>query len=232
MKKIFLLFWIFCIAVISACEEDELKLPAVVKIEFDMNSFNLEENTKAGQQFTVDEGYIILSSLEFDGKREQGEDYFFTSLFDEPLQAAMHTGVASQDVSFDIPQGIYNMIELNLSLGNEESPALWLRGKFQLGPFVDIPVLFEYSFSEEIRVRAKNKEGNRQVILKKETPATATILLDAPFMFQLFNMGLLRNVEHFIIEGEETIIINNEKNTVIFNLLATRLDKSLQVIFE
>jgi len=232
MKKIFLLFWIFCIAVITSCEKDELKLPAEVKLGFDMNSFNLEDNVKAGQQFTVDEGYLILSGIEFDGKREQGEDYFFTSLFDEPLQAEMHSGVANQDVSFDIPQGIYSMIELSLTLGDEEGPALWLRGRFQKGPLEDVAVLFEYSFREEIRVQAKNKEGNRQVILRKDTPATATILMDAPFMFQLFNMGLLKNAEYFSIEGEETIIINNERNTVIFNLLAPRLDKSLQVIFE
>ncbi|MFO7852464.1 MAG: hypothetical protein ACQERS_04270 [Bacteroidota bacterium] len=232
MKKIFLLFWIFCIAVISACEKDELKLPAEVKLEFDMNFFNLEGNTKAGQKFTVDEAYLILSSLEFDGKREQGEDYFFTSPFDEPVRAEMHTGLTNQNISFDVPQGIYNVIELNLALGDGEGPALQLRGRFQLGPFVDVPVLFEYAFSEEIRVRAMNKEGNRQVILKKDTPATATVILDAPFMFQLINMGILKNAEHFVIEGEETIVINNEKNIDIFNILATRLDKSLQVIFE
>ena len=117
-------------------------------------------------------------------------------------------------------------------MGTESSPAIILRGRFSKGPFEDIPVVFEYPFREEIRVRAMNKEGNRQVVLTKDVQGKATILLDAPFMFQLFNMGMLINAGRFPFEGEETIIINSEKNTDIFSLLATRLDKSVQVIFE
>ncbi len=231
MKKTFLLSCIIGIALWS-CEKDDLKLPAEVKLAFDMNSFNMEETTKAAQQFSVDQAYLVLSAIEFDGKREQGEDYFFTREFDKPLQAEMHTGLANQDVSFDIPQGIYNVIEMNLAMGDGTGTALMLRGRFQKGPLEDVPVLFEYSFREEIRVRAMNKEGNRQVVLRKDIPGKATVIFDVPFMFQLCNMAMIRNAEQFTFEGKETIIINNEKNTDIFNLLATRLDKSLQVIFE
>lgn len=231
MKNAFFISCMICIALWS-CEKDELKLPAEVKLAFDMKSFNLEEDVKASQQFYVDEAYFILSDFEFDGQREEGEDYFFTRHFDEPLYAEMHTGLTNRDISFDIPQGVYSKIDLNMIAGNETTPALSLRGRFQRGPLEDVPVLFEYSFREEIRVRGMNKEGNRQVVLRKDVPGTATVLLDAPFMFQFLNMGLLRNAELYMFEGEETIIINSEKNTDIFNLVATRLDKSIQVIFE
>lgn len=232
MKKTLFLSCIICIAVSTACEKNELKLPAEVQLAFDMNTFALEENSKSGQQFSIDEAYLVLGSLEFDGEREQGEDYFFTSNFDEPLQAEMHTGNSSRTVSFDIPQGVYNRIELNLSVGTKSSHAIMLRGSFHKGPLEDVPVVFEYPFMEEIRVRAMNREGNRQVVLTKDVPGKATILLDAPFMFQLLNMGMLINAQQFSFEGEETIIINSEKNTDIFSVLATRLDKSVQVIFD
>jgi len=232
MKNTLFLSCIICIAVSSACEKNELKLPAEVQLAFDMNTFTMSENSKAGQQFSIDEAYLVLGALEFDGEREQGEDYFFTSKFDEALQAEMHTGNASRQVSFDVPQGVYRRIELSLSVGTDSSPAIMLRGKFHKGPLEDIPVVFEYPYREEIRVRAMNREGNRQVVLKKDEPGKATILLDAPFMFQLFNMGMLINAERFVNEGEETIIINSNKNTEIFSVLATRLDKSVQVIFE
>lgn len=232
MKKTLFLSCIICIAVNTACEKNELKLPAKVQLAFDMNTFSVEENSKAAQQFSIDEAYLVLGALEFDGEREQGEDYFFTSNFDEALQAEMHTGNTSRQVSFDVPQGIYSRIELSLRVGTESSPAIMLRGRFRKGPLEDTPVVFEYPFREEIRVRAMNREGNRQVVLTKDVPGKATILLDAPFMFQLFNMGMLMNADRFQFEGEETIIINSEKNTDIFSVLATRLDKSVQVIFE
>lgn len=227
-----LLSCIFCLAAVSSCEKDELKLPAHVQLAFEMDGLMIEEDTKAAKQFTVDEAYLVISALEFDGQREEGEDYFFTSTFDEVLKAEMHTGKSNREVSYDIPQGIYRLIDLNLMVGDGENPAIMLRGRFQRGPLEDVPVIFEYAFREEIRVRAVNREGQRQVVLRKDVPGKATILLDVPFMFQLFNIGLLMNAEQSVVEGRETIIINSVKNTDIFNLLATRFDKSIKVIFE
>lgn len=231
MKKIFLLFCIFFALALISCEENELKLPAHVDLEFDINILSLDEDSKSGQ-FTIDQGSIVLSSLEFDGERDQGEDYYFSRSFEKAIEAELHTGSVNEAVSFDVPQGIYNKIDLIVKLGTEEKPSLYLRGTFNKGPLEDLNVVFEYSPGEEINIRAENSKGKRQIVLKKDVPSTATLLLDAPFMFQLLNFGTLRNAEIFIYEGEETILINKEKNTEIFNLLVTRLDKSLKVIFE
>jgi hypothetical protein len=69
-------------------------------------------------------------------------------------------------------------------------------------------------------------------VLKKNNPSTATVLVDIPFMFQLINPGMIQLAETTIVNGEEIILINPETNTDIFNLLATRLEKSMRVIFE
>ena len=231
MKKGFLLFLVLCLLAFISCEENELKLPAHVDMEFDMKVVNMDNNSKTGQ-FTIEEGFMALNSFEFDGKREQGEDYYFSRSFDDIIEAELHTGLTSGKVSFDVPQGVYNKIDLIISLGSDEKPSLSLRGSFNKGPLENINVLFEYSLSEEIFIRAENKAGNRQVVLKKDQPSMATLLLDTPFMFQLMNLGTLRNAEVYMHEGQETIIISKEKNPEIFNVLVTRLDKSLKVIFE
>ncbi|MCF8222604.1 MAG: hypothetical protein K9J25_05610 [Bacteroidales bacterium] len=231
MKKLFLVSFIF-VLIFSSCEEKELKLPASVTLQFDMEDFSVEDNSKAGQGFFIDRAYFVMNTLELDGIREQGDDYFFSRAFNTPVQAEMHTGNASEEITFDIPQGVYKKIELNLSLGDNEHPSIWLEGTFERGPFDNIPVLFQYTLKEEISVRAENRNGERQIILKKDTPASATIKLNVPFMFQLLNAGQIRNAESYPVEGEDILIINKDKNTEIFNLLATRLDKSLQVVFE
>ena len=232
MKNHLFIAILACFVGLTSCEEDELTLPTEVNLAFAMEPYHAETGIKSIYGFDVNEGNITINSLEFDGRRDQGEDYFFTKHFDNVLQAELHSGNVNQEVSFDIPQGVYNRIELNLSLGTETGTAFRLQGVFQKGPFDEIPLVFEYSFTENVRIRAKNKEGNEQIVLKKDNPSTATILIDVPFMFQLVNPGMVQFAETTPIDGEDVILINIEKNTDIFNLLVTRLEKSMRVNFE
>ncbi|MEA2105949.1 MAG: hypothetical protein U9P82_04430 [Bacteroidota bacterium] len=232
MKNLLFISIFVCFVLLSSCEKDELTLPAEVNLAFSMEPYPAETGLKAGEGFEVNQGTIIIQSLEFDGRRDQGEDYFFTKHFENALQAELHNGTVNQQVSFDIPQGIYNRIEMIFSLGHEGENAICLQGRFQRGPLDEIPIVFEYSFTENVRIKAKNKEGNEQIVLKKNNPSTATVLVDVPFMFQLVNPGMIQLAETTMVNSEETILINTKKNTDIFNLLATRLEKSMRVIFE
>lgn len=239
MKKLFLLFGVTVISLFSSCEEKELKVPVKVDMGFDMEPYELSQDFKSASRFTVDEAFMVINAFEFNGVREQGESYFFTRKFDDPLQAEMHEGEDGLHVNFDIPQGVYNMIELVFDTGNDDSPAIVLKGSFQQGPLEEIPVQFEYSFNEQLSVRAEDAEGNRQVILTKDIPAKVRIVFDTPSMFRLLNMGQLMKAEIDYVDDDdddddddEIILINDKKNTEIFNLLASRLDRSLRVVFE
>ncbi len=237
MKNLFLLSGLTVLFIFSSCEEDELKVPVKVDLGFDMELYDLSENLKSGSHFTIDEAYMTINGFEFSGVREQGESYFFTRNFDDPLQAEMHKGEDGRHVSFDIPQGIYNIIELMVDAGNDDSPAIMLKGRYQQGPLKEIPVQFEYSFREQLNVKAENTEGNRQVILRKDMPAKARIVFDTPSMFRLLNLGQLMkaeigNADDDDDDSEEIIFINDKNNTDLFTLLASRLDRSLRVVFE
>lgn len=232
MKRFLYIIIVIFITSFSSCEKDELTLPAEVNFEFSMESHHSGESATSMYGFDIDEGTIVINSIEFDGRRDAGEDYYFTSQFASPLMVEMHTGNTNQTISFDIPQGVYNKIELSFSLGNQNESALLLFGKFQQGPFIEVPVRFEYAFQEQIQVRATDQHGNEQIVLKKDTPSTANVIFNTPVFFQLININMLENAVTIDIEGIQTILINNEVNIDIFNLLATQLDNSMSVIFE
>lgn len=215
----------------SSCEKDEYTKPIEVSFGFTMDSLQLDESTKSSS-FTIDKGNLVVETLEFDGRREQGDDYFFTSEFSTPLQAGLHNQIMNQNVSYDIPQGIYNRIELTLSIGDGNENALCLEGNFNRGPFDEVPVLFEYAFQEQIRINARNKEGGEQIVLSKDNPVKATVRINVPNLFQFVNMNMIKNAETVQINGQEVIRINKETNNTIFNLIATKLDNSIQVVFE
>ncbi|MBN1387940.1 MAG: hypothetical protein JW965_05800 [Bacteroidales bacterium] len=233
MKKQFFLLFIIILFALASCEEDELKLPAEVNVEFEMTPLSLDDdNAKGDPVLTVDEGYLVINTIEFDGDRDEGEDYFFSSPFEPSLQVELHNGIVSEDVTFDIPQGVYKKVEFTLMIGDEEYPALRLRGICNKPPFKDIPMLFEYPFTEEIQIGATNIDGKKEIVLTKDQPSTATIILDTPDLFKLFNFGMLQQAELVTIDDEDVLLINNETNTNIFNVLAIRLEQSMQVVFE
>lgn len=232
MKKIALLFCILAVITSTSCEEDELKVPVKVNIAFDMNTFEMEDEDKGDPVLTIDEGYLVINTIEIDGDRVEGEDYSFTSYYDPSLLVELHEELASQDVIFEFPQGIYKNIEFSLIIGDDEYPALRLRGICNKAPLENIPLLFEYPFTEKLQVEATDSEGSKVIVLTKEEASTATIILDTPNLCKLFNWGMIKQAELTAIEDEDVLLINNETNINIFNILAIRLEQSMQVVFE
>lgn len=229
MRKVFI--FIFILLAFS-CEKDDLTLPVQVDFEFTMDSFRFEGSKNTHSFFEIDKGIINIQQIEFDGRRDQGEDYYFTSGFNSLVQAQLHNKIISQNISYDIPQGIYNRINLNLFIGDGYEDALCLQGRFQKGSMNEIQVIFKYSFQEQIEIKAKNSIGNDQIVLSQDSQMKANLVLNVPYLFQLVNMNMIQNAEITINEEKEVIEINKEKNIDIFNLLATRLDNSMRVVFE
>ncbi len=231
MKRSLFFLAVFFTILFSSCEKEEYTEPVSIGFEFSMDALQMSEGAKAGS-FTIDKGTLVLQTLEFDGRRDQGDDYYFTSGFATPLMAELHTKIANQKVEYDIPQGIYNRIELNFSMGVESENAICFEGRFQRGPMDEVPVIFEYPFQEQIRVRAKNNLGSDQIVISKDNPLKAKIIMNVPNMFQFVNMSMIRNAQTTQQNGGQTIKITNTQNTEIFNLVASRLDNAIYVVFE
>jgi hypothetical protein len=233
MKRVsFLIIFTLIIFLHSSCEKDELTLPTEVSFEFSMESYQAEESNSPMNKFIINEGTLIINSIEFDGQREEGEDYYFVSQFTSPLIAEVNTGVTSQTVSFDAPQGIYNKIDISFSLGAENENSLILNGVLKHGASTEIPIRIEYTFQEKINVRGSCQEGNEQIVLTKDKKAVANVIFNTPDFFKLISYGKIKDATTQNIEGQETILINNQINDDIFNLLASRIDDSIQVVFE
>jgi len=234
MRKIISLVIFSLILVSYSCEKDELTEPTKVDLEFSMDSYTDygQNGPKSGSSFEINEGVMIIESIEFDGRRDEGEDYYFTSDFSEPLIAELHNKYTNQNVAYDIPQGIYNRIELNFSIGDGNENALCLQGQYQRGPLDDVEIRFEYAFKEQIRIRAQNNMNNEQIVLKSNSDIKANVIFDAPHLFKIVSMNMIKNAETTQEDGKNLILINNENNIDIFNVLVTRLDNSIRVIFD
>ncbi len=236
-----ILFLLVLLLLLTSCEKDEHTLPAKVNFEFELISYDYGEISKTGTvsdksqgNLEVNHGTLNIGSIEFDGRREQGKDIYFESNFSEAVFANLSTGQCSKPISFDIPQGVYKFIEINLNLLDNNGAPLMLEGTLRRGmPFEDdILIRFEYPIAERIRIKAEPKNNTGSIVIKKDVTSTFTIKVDAGVVFRFVNMNMLMNAEIFTFEEEKTIIINQEKNNDIFNLIASQVEKSFTAVFK
>ncbi len=215
-------------------------MPAEVSFYFGMTPFSAEDNLKdaavntdqSGQVYlTMDGGTLVVSTIEFEGRRQDASDVFFTADFDPPVVVDLETETMNRLVQFDIPQGIYERIELIFHLGAPGHLPLVMTGEANLPIFGQKPVRFEYQYGEPVRVVAQSSTGGN-IVLKKDVPGTATVDVNANHLFRLVNVGLLVSSELHNENGGEIILINQDMNSPIFNVIANRLSQSFEVIFE
>ena len=219
---------LFGLLVFSGCSKDEFTKPSQVVFEFKMN-----KTSSAGKFLQFQEGTFRFNALEFDGERESGGDVFFTAPFSDPIYADLESGTTSETVSFDIPQGIYQHIQVSFEIGeDDQQSAISYDGVYQSARGNDIPVRVEINFAGIIPVNAKSASGGNQIVLNKDLNNVAEITLDPVFLFQLVNSRTLESASVTNLDGVATILINENSNEVIYNRLINRLEQSTFAVFK
>lgn len=239
MKKI-LLFTLLLLFALYSCEKDPSTFPAKVKFAFrmipsgtenELKEAEVQGNPEDGNFLVIDDGTLVISSIDFEGRRQDASDVFFTADFDPPIVVDLKEETSSRPVQFDIPQGIFERIELTFHLGAAGHLPLIMTGEANLPIIGNTQVRFEYHYSEPVRVLAKNLTGN-QIVLRKDVESQATVFVNAEYLFRLVNPGLLIAAEIINEQGNEVILIAQGMNTPIFNVIANRLSQSFEMIFE
>ena len=244
----FIIFWslvAILVGVFSSCSKDELTLPSKVYFHFGMSPHSDTENDEVFKNgygtasqpgpisFTIDKGRLVLAAIEFDGKREQGQDVYFMTDFPAPLVAKLHEEGTQANVDFDIPQGIYKKIDisLHLGIGPDEIP-LKLEGIFNRPGIGPVIIRFEYAFDDIITIRSTGNGANQDITLRKDQPSTAVVQLDAGSLFRLVNPAVFMNADIIVENGQNILQISNNHNRNIFNQISARMNNAFTVVFE
>ena len=224
---------------LTACKKDELTLPAKVFLDFELISYEDENTLKSGPpvdlpfgSITINKGTLAIGSIEFEGRRDEGRDVFFVSDLQQNLIVDLETGKGKQELSFDIPQGVYNRMEFILELGEDDGISLVLEGVLRRGQAYELPIRFEYNIRDRIKIRAESGGETNKIVLRKDTPSRARIVVDAEEVFQFVKLPALQNATIYFHGGEDVLIISPDKNINIFNSMAIRIEKSFRVIID
>jgi len=219
--------YILSIICLCGCSKDELTKPTAVEFEFQMNT-----EINDGKFLQFEQGTLEFNSITFDGTREAGDDVFFIANYDSGVHVELETKTSSEKIDFDIPQGVYNRIQVGITRESMMSnPGITFKGIYKSAKKKDLPVIIEFDFEEGIEIDATSDNGSNTIVLNKDLGSTAEVTIDPVFMFQLVNSRSLESAKITEIDGEEIIIISKDLNTKIFNKLIDRLEKSTAVVF-
>jgi hypothetical protein len=255
MIRILLLFGLVAVILVgiqSCTTEDELLEPTTVDLKIKMiNPKPFKDLPPQANKKTIEfeGGTLRIASIKFNGDRENNDNYYFSKDFDQVVVADLANNSLNQQVTFDIPRGVYNPVKITLETsGTESIPGLKLRGKFKNkgnGPpdFVhggkkEIPVefdFFNYNREEiELTLNTEAGVGEEQIVFDGDNWNTLEIRINLAHLFRKFNPGLLERAE---IQGQgenQRIVVSrsqNNKEEIYFNLV-NRVDKSIKAVIK
>ncbi|MBN4066177.1 hypothetical protein JYT51_02485, partial [Candidatus Amoebophilus asiaticus] len=194
--------------------------------------FNFELEEESGGYLSFDGGHIYIDQITFSGQRKQGKDVDFNRKFSEGEDKGIFSSLLTF-VSFDIPQGTYTNIDIEIKTktpSNESS--ILLTGTYLNNQGNRIPIRFEFNTPEIFSIKAETADGGSEIVLIESKPATASTIFDPFFWFNTVQKNQFEGASTTDIDGISTIVINNSLNLDIFNLVNDRVNKATKTVIK
>lgn len=181
-------------------------------------------------QFTS--GSMIIREIDFSGDRKKGGAVDFSNNISNGAILNFSTGGSSVPIHYDIPQGTYNKIDLTIKAFDEDpSPSLLLKGYYINDDSDTIPVIYEFHSGENFYVTGKTTNGSNQIVLVEDRPAVCQVTFDPNYWFDTVTENLLDNAGISTVNSVPTIVINESNNTIIYNLISSRIREATKAVF-
>lgn len=208
------------------CGKSEWKKPTEVTFYIDIN----RDQTMDGR-LSFSEGQVMLRSFSFDGNRIQADDVFFEREFENGLIVPFSSTNSLGNLISAIPQGTYSSVRLDFQAERSDIEINYVQGVFILNSGIQIPIIIEIEEIEFYDVLANTLGGDNEINLVAGNPSSATIILDPVFWMSNISPNLLENAQTSTEDGIETILINSDINSAIYELITEKIEKNNQVIF-
>lgn len=166
-------------------------------------------------------GIIRIDKFEFEGKRQQGNDVYFSN------EASGLTALDISSTSFlnalryDIPQGTYDEIRCRIRFKSADSnlPSVHLEGNYVNSSSQSFPVVFEAYDQVPIEINLTGTE----VVFVEETDATGRIQFNINEWFAALTSNQLDNADLTNVNSVQTILIDEQNNSDLYDIIFNRI---------
>ncbi|MFT6503177.1 MAG: hypothetical protein ACJASQ_003309 [Crocinitomicaceae bacterium] len=224
MRYKILILIVIVAGVFSAC--NKWKKPTDVDFYVDVN-----KTATLNGQLTFNGGFINIEYFDFDADREKGDDVYFTNEFVSGLSIPFDGTQQVAELDFVIPQGEYKRIDIGFRTFDDNSTVcILVEGAYEYSGGGSIPFRFEFSDSEQFKIRAENDNGGN-IVLNKDVISPAKIILDPNYWFEIVPVSYFENAVVSNISGTNTILIDKTNNDNIYDIVLDRLEETALIVF-
>lgn len=224
--KYYIIYLLLGIFLLSSCGK-KWKKPTHISTTF------LIDNTNSGL-VNISSGNITISEIDFNGTREQGtKNVSFIKPYDNGLIIPLSPSKSVSDITFDIPQGTYTEMKLNIkSKTLNNSPSLSINGSYTNTLSVTIPLVFNLDADENVEIIPKSTNGETEFTLVENRTSKMNIKLNPVYWFQTVTQIMLENADSTDIGGIMTIVISKNSNENIYNMVVNRIQDGNLATFD
>lgn len=230
MKTSFIIKIIFFALIgvaLSGCKKSELKKPADVSIQMDINrAFNSEEN------LSFNSGYIRIAEFSVEGTRQEGAPVEMSKSFPGGLLIQFNANLSISELDLEIPQGNYTDLDIEFdTFDDNDEPTIQVSGIYTNSSSQTFPVLFQFESSETFSINGESENGEAVIILDKNIPSHTLIQFDPQYWFDIVTNSMWNNADMTMVEGTLTIVISDSHNEDIYDIVADRVDEATEATF-
>lgn len=184
-------------------------------------NLEIEVTEKTHDFITVDGGTLYPIQFDFSGKREKGSDVLFSDNFSS-ISFDISSNKLSNAKIYALPQGKYTSCSSTISFAKNST----LSGQFL--NYSNEWKNFIFYFDDEINIPLQSQVPF-ELISKNASTTTVTIpIID---WFKNIPQQLLIDADYQYIDGEETVIIDKNTNSLLYALIISNIGNSETLIF-
>ncbi len=228
MKRIQL--FLLSLLILAGCAADEsadFKAPGALLFQVDINRVP----TKLGR-LEFDGGLIRISSFQLDGDRVEAEDYFFKNGYQPPLEILFDSLQIAAALQFDLPQGIYNTLQLNFEIPSANIPTLIVVGRLKKANGDWLPLMLEVDSFENFSFLARNANGGQELVFQEGNVRIGKIEFNPGHWFSGISIEQLEAAPRSLHNGDSILLINRQVNSDFYTEIDNRLDELNQLTIQ
>jgi len=225
LRRFYILIVLICFI---GCDSDEWKETAPTSFDVVVN-----KSVSSVSYFQLLKGDLYLDRFRFEGKRVESVDVDFDDEFDSNNRISVESSTLSAELKYDIPQGTYEEIKVDLRLKSKDSKisSILLEGLFTGGGASET-VVFIYDDRIDYEVKVKTANGGSEVAFVAENAKTGTIVFDAIGWMSVISETSFQNADRYEYNGDSDVILITEKeNEDLYNIVVARIGLSDVITF-
>lgn len=166
-------------------------------------------------------GILRIDKFEFEGKRQQGNDVYFSDEVAGLTALDIPTSSFLSSMRYDIPQGTYDEIRCRIRFKSPESslPSVHIEGNYINASSQSYPVIFEAYDQVPIEISLTGTE----VVFVEEEDATGKIHFSINEWFSSLTANQLDNADLTNINSVQTILIDEQNNSDLYDIIFNRI---------